>query len=340
MSITRYSACAVGFGIALTLSAGADAGAQTDTTRRPTAVAEERIPVRKDQGLTRRMSSGEVFSAERARIDSLEALASSYRQRLDAVEATLTARSDATDRLVAALTDSLRLVRTELTTARSELTAVTAGLAANTARTNAVGDSLLDLNQRFYRFRNGSLFGNSGFYVGIGSGTNMTMGTLDDIGYNSGLNVSIPIGWHKRGNVIGVRSEFGIQSFDGRNNAGFSNNDARFYSAVGLLTLNLPINAAKTNTFYLMGGGGVYMFKNLIAGSTLGNRFGATTVAGSTTSETKFGFQGGAGVELKILGATSFFVQTGISQVSVDTPAGTSGSSLRWVPVIAGIQLR
>jgi opacity protein-like surface antigen len=166
------------------------------------------------------------------------------------------------------------------------------------------------------------------------------MGTLDDIGYNSGLNVSIPVGWHKRGSVIGVRTEWGIQSFDGRNNLGFSNPDARFYSAVGLLTVNLAMNAAKTNTFYLMGGGGVYMFRNLTAGSTLGDRFGATTTAGSTSSETKFGFQGGAGVELKILGATSLFVQTGISQVSVDTPPGTSGSSLRWVPLIAGVQLR
>jgi hypothetical protein len=274
-----------------------------------------------------------MLSVERARIDSLEAMAAAYRQRLDSVESSFTARSEATDRLVAALSDSLNAVRTELSTARTELTTLT-------ARTTALSDTINMVNQRVLRLRNGSLFGNSGFYVGVGSGTNLTTGTLDDIGYNSGLNVSIPIGWHKRGNVLGFRTEWGVQSFDGRNNAGFSNNDARFYSAVGLLTVNLPMNAAKTNTFYLMGGGGVYMFKNLIAGSTLGDRFGATATAGSTSSETKFGFQGGAGVELKILGATSFFVQTGISQVSVDTPPGTSGSSLRWVPLIAGIQLR
>lgn len=336
MSMTKCYTRAIGFGVALTLSVGADAGAQQDTTRRPSAVAEQRIPVRKDQGLTRRSSAGEVvdlLAVERTRIDSLEALAASYRQRLDSVSAAFSARSDATDRLVASLTDSLRIVRTELTTARSEITTLSAHL-------TALSDTVGQVNQRIWRLRNGSLFGNSGFYIGVGSGTNLTMGTLDDIGYNSGLNVSIPIGWHKRGSVIGVRSEFGIQSFDGRNNAGFSNNDPRFYSAVGLLTLNLPMNAAKTNTFYVMGGGGVYMFKNLVAGSTLGDRFGSTATSGSTSSETKFGFQGGAGVELKILGATSLFVQTGISQVSVDTPAGTSGSSLRWVPIIAGIQLR
>lgn len=330
-----YATCAVTLVTALTLSVAADAGAQTDTTRRPTAVAEQRIPVRKDQGITRRVSAGDVdlIAVERARIDSLEALAASYRQRLDSVAAAFSARSDATDRLVASLTDSLRIVRTELTTARSEMATMSAHL-------TALSDTVQQVNQRLWRLRNGSLFGNSGFYVGVGSGTNLTIGTLDDIGYNSGLNVSIPIGWHKRGNVIGVRTEWGIQSFDGRNTAVFSNNDQRVYSAVGLLTLNLPLNANKTNTFYVMGGGGMYMFKNLIGGSTLGNRFGATTIAGSTTSETKFGFQGGAGVELRILGATSLFVQTGITQVSVDTPAGTSGSSLRWVPIIAGFQLR
>lgn len=339
MSITRYSACAVGFGIALVLTAGADAGAQTDTTRRPTAVAEERIPVRKDQGLTRRMSAGEVFSVERARIDSLEAMAATYRQRLDALEASnasLTSSNEATARMVAALADSLRLVRSELTSARSELT-------ANIARTNAVADSLLDLNQRFWRFRNGSLFGHSGFYVGIGSGTNMTIGTLDNIGYQSGLNVSVPIGWHKRGNVIGIRTEFGVQSFDGRNASGFSNPDPRFYSAVGMLTLNLPINAAKTNTFYLMGGAGLYMFRNITAGSTLADRLGAPSSGSSTTSETKLGLTGGAGLEFKILGATSFFVQSAITNVSVEAstrPGADAGKSLRWVPLIAGIQLR
>ena len=336
MSRTKYSARAVGLGIALTLSVAAAAGAQQDTTRRPTAVAEQRIPVRKDQGLTRRTSTGEVVdlvAIERARIDSLEAREASYRQRLDSVTAAFSARSDASDRLIASLSDSLRTVRTELTTARTELSTLSAHL-------TALSDTVGQVNQRIWRLRNGSLFGNSGFYIGVGSGTNLTTGTLDDIGYNSGLNVSIPIGWHKRGSVIGVRTEWGVQSFDGRNNLGFSNPDARFYTAVGLLTLNVPMNAAKTNTFYVMGGGGLYMFKNLTGGSTLGNRFGATTVGGSTTSETKFGFQGGAGVELKILGATSFFVQTGIAQVSVDTPPGTSGSNLRWVPLIAGIQLR
>lgn len=336
MSRTRYSACAVGFSIALTLSVAADAGAQQDTTRRPSAVAEQRIPVRKDQGLTRRTSTGEVvdlLSVERTRIDSLEAREASFRQRLDSVGTAFSARSDASDRLIAALSDSLRTVRTELTTARSELTTLSAHL-------TALSDTVNQVNQRLLRLRNGSLFGNSGFYIGVGSGTNLTMGTLDDIGYNSGLNVSIPVGWHKRGSVIGVRTEWGVQSFDGRNGSGFGNPDPRFYTALGFITLNVPMNAAKTNTFYVMGGGGAYMFRNLTAGSTLGNRFGATTIAGSTTSETKFGFQGGAGVELKILGATSLFVQTGISQVSVATPPGTSGSSLRWVPLIAGIQLR
>ncbi|MGH7713351.1 MAG: hypothetical protein ACREOG_18835, partial [Gemmatimonadaceae bacterium] len=204
MTTTRFSTGALGFGIALTLSVAADAGAQTDTTRRPTAVAEQRIPVRKDQGITRRMSAGDVdlLAVERARIDSLEALAASYRQRLDSLASAVSARSDATDRLVAALNDSLRLVRTELTTARSELTTMSAHL-------TALSDTVQQVNQRVFRLRNGSLFGNSGFYIGVGSGANFTTGTLDDIGYNSGLNVSIPIGWHKRGSVIGFRTEWG-----------------------------------------------------------------------------------------------------------------------------------
>jgi opacity protein-like surface antigen len=340
----RYAGGAVALSLALTLSALAEAKAQTDTTRR--ATSEQRIPVRKEQGaeqVTRRESAGDVrLPSAMSRIDSLEALAASYRGRIDALEAanaSLTSRSEATDRLIAALSDSLRMVRGELTTARAELTTVRGELAATTARTAALGDSLYQLNQRFILFRTRSLFGNSGFYVGLGTGFNLTTGALNDMGYVEGLHIAVPIGWQKPGSMIGVRTEWAFQNVDGRLQGAFNNIDPNIYSAIGMVTLHVPFNAKKTNTIYLMGGGGVYHFRDIGAASSLSASF-AGSQEGPTT-ETKWGLTGGAGVEFHVLGATSLFAESAFTTVSADrvVAPGTS-RNLRWVPLIFGVMLR
>jgi opacity protein-like surface antigen len=348
----------MGLAIALALSATAEAKAQTDTTRR--ATSEQRIPVRKEQRtgaatrsgtapstttstapstkpITRREAGGEVrlspTAVAAARIDSLEAVATEYRTRLDALEAanaTLTSRSESTDRTIAALNDSLKTVRGELTTARAELTSVRTDLTATTARTGAIADSLRWLNQRFVLFRNHSLFGNSGFYAGLGTGANFTTGTLRDAGYSNALHLTLPIGWSKPGNLIGVRGELGYQRLEGRLRGTFVNPDPKVYSAVGMVTLNMPINTARSNTFYAMGGGGVYQFHHIGGTSALSSAFD-----GESSSKTTWGLTAGAGLEFHILGATSLFTQTAFTSVSPD-----QGGRLNWIPLVVGVQLR
>ena len=96
---------------------------------------------------------------------------------------------------------------------------------------------------------------------------------------------------------------------------------------MALATFAFPINSAKTNNFYLMGGGGFYMFRDFGTTSTLGNRFVGSDDSGGDT-ETKWGFQAGAGLEFHILGATSLFVQSSLTNVAADR--GTS-KSLPWI---------
>lgn len=342
-----YTGRAIGLSVALMLVASASAQAQ-DTTR---ARSDRRIPVRKEGGFTQRESRGEVMvAADRARIDSLEALQLTYQQRFDSITAatsSLATRTEAAERMLTALQDSLRAVRGELTTAKSELATLRGELTTTTARVNAVGDSLLFLNRRFANFRNGSMFGNSGFYVGVGTGANFTTGTLSNIGYKEGLNVAIPIGWNKLGVPIGFRGELGIQTFDGRTTSAFSNPDPEVWSAVGMVTAHLPLNQRGTNNFYLMGGGGAYMFKDMGAGSALSQRLDATTFGPSTTvtkNITKFGVLGGAGLEIHVLGATSLFVETALTNVFGEEGAiagvRDNGKNLRWIPLVAGVQIR
>jgi hypothetical protein len=108
-----------------------------------------------------------------------------------------------------------------------------------------------------------------------------------------------------------------------------------------MITLNLPINAAKSNLVYLMAGGGIYQFHHIGTSSSLAQLF--NNVDNTPKTETQFGFTGGAGLELHILGPTSLFAQTRFTNVTADNSivAGNDvGKSLRWIPVVVGFQLR
>jgi opacity protein-like surface antigen len=345
MRLQRWTSCAMGLSVALTLSAPVEAKAQTDTTRRDTS--QVRIPVRKGMGtarmdgsmsggVTRRESAGDVATLTILRIDSLEAVTKDYQTRIDALEAANTAaatRSAALEARINSLSDSLTAANTALAALREELN-------ATNTRLSEVDTRLQGLNTRFNNFRHRSLFGNSGFYVGLGTGASYTNGTLRDIGYESAPLLTMPIGWHKPGSMLGLRTEWSLARLEGVSEGGFFNPDPTVASGVALATFSFPINSAKTNSFYLMGGGGFYMFRDFGTGSGLADKFsGSDESAGDT--ETKFGFQAGAGLEFHILGATSLFVQSSLTNVAADRgTSGEEGRNLRWMPVVIGFQLR
>ncbi|HEX6314002.1 MAG TPA: hypothetical protein VFZ73_04050 [Gemmatimonadaceae bacterium] len=327
MRVTRY--VRVVAGIAVVLSAATVATAQDPT--RP--VSDVRIPIQKD-GRRVQESRGDVaLAAEIARVNVLEEKIAFLQQRLQAADEEI-ARLSALPGRVAANEESIRSLEGSFRTMREELVTTRNELAAANARVAALQEQVTQFDRRMNNLKYGSLFGHSGFYVGIGTGVNFTTGTLHDIGYGTGLNVVMPIGWSKPENILGVRGELGVQTFEGRLFPGAVNIDPRMYTATAMLTINLPLNQAKTNLFYLMGGGGLFMFDRVGTSSMLNERTGGT--------ETKFGITGGAGMEFHILGATSLFVQSAFTNLFGDKPAtGTEGSRhLRWVPLVAGITLR
>lgn len=331
MRVFRYRRLVIGMAIALAATASVTARAQTDTTRR--ATSDQRIPLRKDGRIVQE-SGGEVaLATEVARINALEETVATLQQRLATKEAelaSLTSRADANLASVKALEESLRMTR-------EELFGVRYSLAAATARVAALEEQVAQFDRRMYSLRNGSLFGHSGFYMGLGAGMNFPTGTLHSVGYGAGLNVVMPIGWSKPSQLLGVRAEFAAQTLEGNVFPGFRNVDPVAYSANAMLTVNLPMNKAKTNLFYLMGGGGVFVFDRVGATSTLSDRLADT---GGTAK--KFGLVGGAGLEFHILGATSLFVESAFTNVFGEHPVNTVGDSrhLRWVPLVAGITLR
>jgi hypothetical protein len=350
MRFVKFTGGAAGVGLALTIAA-ATAGAQTDTTRQDTTAirdsaavrSTQRIPVQKERDFSRsnvrsdrftRESTGEVMiNQDSIRIDSLTAAAALDRARLDSVEA----RANALDRSITSFNDTIRTVRGEITTVRGELNTMT-------TRTAALSDSIQQLNQRWDRFRNGSLFNNSGFYVGIGSGANFTTGAMKDLGYHEGLHIAVPIGFHRPGTMLGFRGELGIQTFDGRGptslgGSSFSNPDPEVLSAVGMVTLHFPFGTTRRSNFYLMGGGGAYNFRDIGGSSTLSDRLNDNSTGDNVT---KLGVTGGAGLEFHVLGPASLYLQSRFTNVFTDDGRLTSATdgSLRWVPLVAGITLR
>jgi hypothetical protein len=49
----------------------------------------------------------------------------------------------------------------------------------------------------------------------LGAGTGHTSGTLRDIGYRSAPQLTVPIGWHKYGRMLGIRTEWSMQRLEG-----------------------------------------------------------------------------------------------------------------------------
>lgn len=331
MRLQRWTSCAIGF-VALTASAMSEATAQSDTS-------QVRIPIRKEtgtaavngrtpNGVTRRESGGEVVTMTVMRIDSLEGVIRDYDARLDALEAADAAaatRTAALEARISALADSLATARTELATARTELVALT-------AKVTEVDTRLQNLNDRYNRSRNRSLFGNSGFYVGVGTGVGFTSGTLrDELGYESAPQLMGTLGWHKRGSLLGIRTEWSAQRLEGTAFGSNFNPDPTVFSGTALATLNFPINNARTNSVYLMGGGGFYQFRNHGATSNLGQRF---TGSQEGDTESKWGLTAGAGLQFHVLGASSLFIQSALTNVAADN------GNLRWMPVTFGFVLR
>jgi opacity protein-like surface antigen len=342
MKLQRWTSCAMGLSVALSLSAAAAVKAQ-DTS-------QVRIPVRKgtnttatvrtDGGVTRRESAGDVATLTILRIDSLEAVTAEYKTRLDAMEAANAAALAEANTRNAALEARISALSDSLTTARTELAALKEELNATNTRLTEVDTRLQGLNQRFDRFKNHSLFGNSGFYIGLGTGASYTSGTLRDIGYESAPLISMPIGWHKPGSMLGIRTEWTMARLEGVQVGSTFNPDPTVASGVALATFAFPINSAKSNNIYLMGGGGFYMFRDYGATSGLADKFTGSDESGGET-ETKWGFQAGAGLEIHILGATSLFLQSSLTNVAADRgTVGEEGRNLRWMPVVIGFTLR
>jgi len=313
-----------------------------DTLRTRGTTSEQRIPVRKE-------SRGEVDLAEsRARADSL-ALEQARRESIGRAE---TARQDSIAGIERARTDSLaNLERIR----QDSVNAVEAARRDSVARADSIAN---EEQLRQQRMRDRYLFNGTGWYLGVSGGGAVPTGEFSDVGYGNGYTLNVPIGWHARGRLVGVRLDLGYTQFAGQSFVGIgaggapltlSNDDPKVLSATLNLTARIPLNPARTFHLYGVGGAGIYQFRDFGPTSALSGFLGNDVIsANSASSRNAWGGQVGAGFDFGV-GPASLFVESRLVNVVAERGSnstafrnvfGDRGKDVRWVPIVLGVTFR
>jgi opacity protein-like surface antigen len=222
----------------------------------------------------------------------------------------------------------------------------------------ARADSLArEVQLRQERERNRYLFNGSGWYIGVSGGSSMPMGDFEDLGYDRGLNVNVPFGWHNRNSLLGVRFDLGYNRFVGSSFVGsgpagsvtLDNSDPTVFTGTANLTARLPLGSVG---LYGVGGGGVFHFRNFGAASSLSGLLGNDVLdpvdEASEKAKTKFGWTYGAGIDFGV-GPTSLFLETRVVNVVADRDdavqfrdffGSNRGGNVRWMPIVLGVTFR
>jgi hypothetical protein len=158
-----------------------------------------------------------------------------------------------------------------------------------------------------------------GVELSLGGGISNPLGTFNDatkLGWNGLAAISVvPTGSPLGFQVDGEYQQFPFDGFSGHE---------RFLIGTGDLVYKFTTSENSTVRPYLIGGGGVYNFKGT----------GSSTVSGNlstTRSTTKFGINGGAGIDFKA-GSAGLFVEGRFHDVF------TSGKDDTFVPITVGIR--
>jgi len=342
---------ALALGLAASPARAQDTTRTQDSTRTRPRTSQKRIQVRKESGGEVALPKGLTPQQRADSIARADSMAAAEKLRADSAAALEKVRQDSIAAAEKVRTDSLAAIEK----VRSDsLAAIEKARADSAARADSITAAQQMRSQSSDRY----LFGSSGFYMGVAGSGAIPTGDFKTLGYGNGWGVNVPLGWHKAGNMLGVQLDLGYNQFNGKSlliggasPTTLTNADPKIWSANLNLTLNFPLTESKRTNLYLIGGGGAYRFQNFGTTSALAGFLGNDVIdpnaSGNQSSRTKWGLNGGAGLEFGV-GPTSLFVESRFVNVfgkrddnaSFSDLFGSRTKDVRWVPISLGVTFR
>ena len=338
------------------------AAAAAQTQQPP--VSQQRIRVQKETPMvsnsttnrTRMSRQDSIANADRMRRDSIDAaardsVANVERMRADSVARVEKARTDSIAAVEKARADSVARVE------RARADSVARVEAARRDSIAAVEAAAAAERERIQREKDRYRFDGTGWYMGIAAGGAVPTGDLETLGYKSGYDISLPIGYQKKNRAFGVRLDLGYSQFSGNTFTGsgsqgvtLTNNDPKVLSAALNLTAGIPISKF---SLYAVGGGGVYHFRDYGVTSSLSGFLGndvfeQNEINNTEDTRTKFGANIGAGIDFGA-GPASIYLESRLVNVFTDRDdnvqfndffGNNRSQSLKWFPIILGVKIR
>ncbi|HEX7123125.1 MAG TPA: hypothetical protein VF178_12190 [Gemmatimonadaceae bacterium] len=364
------AAAALAFGAAAAAEAQTTPTSATDTT---TAVSQQRIPVTKEQGMydtttstgavtnpadtttspgmlnTDTTSTMDTTVTDTATGNVTTGVSSdtTTRQGITGINDT-TVRADttmrdtlSTDTSTTMMTDTLMRDTSTTMTDTTTTPNTTVPTDTSTVRTDtSTGEVVTQPTTEpdtigMYPSRPGSGRLGRGFWIGVGGGASVPIGNLHDGGYDTGWNITVPIGWQSASTPWGLRLDLSYDRLNGSTIASapvsVTLSDANVWSGSLDLTLQFPFGSSGSS-FYLMGGGGLHHFTDV------GSDNGAAIIDGTALSSsgknslTKAGVNGGAGLNFGF-GRAKLFLESRFVSVF------TEGKNSNYVPIILGVRV-
>ncbi len=329
--IPRHSARFFSIGVAAALALGVTATAEaqsstTSATDTTTAVSQQRIPVTKQQGIyDTTTSTGTVINPHDTTTRS--GMDTTMTDTTGVVTDTSTAMPTDTAVTPNATVPSDTTTRTDTSVVPGESTSVST---STTTITHTEADTV-------GIYPSGSRLGRlgRGFWIGVGGGATVPMGNLHDGGYDTGWNITVPIGWQSATTPWGLRLDLSYDRLNGGTLAtvpvSVTLSDANVWSGALDLTLQFPFGRSGSS-FYLMGGGGIHHFTDVKSDNGAAIIDGTALSSSGDESLTKAGINGGAGLNFGF-GRAKLFLESRFVSVF------TQGKNSNYVPIILGVRV-
>jgi hypothetical protein len=177
-----------------------------------------------------------------------------------------------------------------------------------------------------------------GWYFGVGLGASIpsgaiTTGRVNNGGYSSGWNVTVPVGYDFNNSPIGIRLDGTFDEMSGKDfNSNFSAPNLHAWSGNLDLRLRVPLGRS-WNRFYMLGGATYSNLSGWFSDFTNPNDPNTESFG---SSNGRWGWNAGGGFNFNWGSMVGLFIESRYVAINANTVSGFPYQSAAWVPIVFG----